>query len=201
MSAEYLDPTPSRVDFPIINLMDSSTDSSGDDQSNQNIYSHEFFETVTEELRRLATVIFNDSSNQQTLQPTALVNEAWIKLAGKLDVINDRHHFFALAAKVMRQVLADYARGRSREKRGGGRKQLTLGPGSMADVVRNFDAIEFNDALEHLASLNRRHAKVAELRLLGAMSVIEIADHLGIGEATVKRDWQMAKLWLMRELA
>ncbi|PCI11666.1 RNA polymerase subunit sigma-70 [bacterium] len=181
--------------------MGHSPDNSGDDQPYLGAFSPELFETVTDELRRLATVIFNDSSGQQTLQPTALVNEAWIKLAGKLDGINDRHHFFALAAKVMRQVLADYARGRSREKRGGGRKQLTLGPGSMADVVRNFDAIEFNDALEHLASLNGRHAKVAELRLLGAMSVIEIADHLGIGEATVKRDWQMAKLWLMRELA
>lgn len=181
--------------------MDTSTDSSGDDQTNQRIYSHELFETVTEELRRLATVIFNDSSGQQTLQPTALVNEAWIKLAGKLDGVNDRHHFFALAAQVMRQVLADYARGQSREKRGGGRKRLTLCPGSMMDAVSSFDVIEFNDALEHLACLNGRHAQVVELRLLGAMSVVEIADQLGIGEATVKRDWQMAKLWLIRELS
>lgn len=189
------------MDFAIINPMDSSTDRSGDDQINQNICSHELFEIVTEELRRLATVIFNDSSDQQTLQPTALVNEAWIKLSGKLDGINDRHHFFALAAQVMRQVLADYARGQSRDKRGGDRKRVTLGPGSMGDAVSSFDMIEFNDALEHLSSLNIRHAKVAELRLLGAMSVLEIADQLNIGEATVKRDWQMAKLWLIRELS
>lgn len=181
--------------------MDSPTNYSDGDQARQTIYSHELFETVTNELRRLATVIFNDSSGQQTLQPTALVNEAWIKLSGKLDGVNDRHHFFALAAQVMRQVLADYARGQSREKRGGGRKRLTLGPGSMADAVSSFEVIEFNDALEHLASLNGRHAKVAELRLLGSMTVVEIANLLGIGEATVKRDWQMAKLWLIRELS
>ncbi|MBL4592066.1 MAG: sigma-70 family RNA polymerase sigma factor [Phycisphaerales bacterium] len=181
--------------------MESPKDNSGGDQVRPIAYSHELFETVSDELRRLATVVFNDSSGQKTLQPTVLVNEAWIKLAGKLDGINDRHHFFALAAQVMRQVLADYARGQSRAKRGGGRKRLTLGPGSMADAVSSFDMIEFNDALEHLASLNRRHAQVAELRLLGAMSVDEIADQLGIGEATVKRDWQMAKLWLMRELS
>lgn len=181
--------------------MDSPTNYSDSDQARQTIYSHELFETVTDELRRLATVIFNDSSGQQTLQPTALVNEAWIKLAGKLDGVNDRHHFFALAAKVMRQVLADYARGQSRERRGGGRKRLTLSPGLMSDAVSSFEVIEFNDALENLASLNGRHAQVAELRLLGALSVVEIADQLGIGEATVKRDWQMAKLWLIRELS
>lgn len=181
--------------------MGGLSDMPADDHSGSPEFSNDFFASVTDELRRLATVIFNDSTGQKTLQPTALVNEAWLKLAGKLDNINDRQHFFALAAKAMRQVLADHARHQSRDKRGGGRKRLTLGPGSIADVVSEFDAIEFNDALEHLASLNARHAQVAELRLLGAMSVVEIADHLGIGEATVKRDWQMAKIWLMREMA
>lgn len=181
--------------------MGGLSDMPEDDHFHPPEFGNDFFATVTDELRRLATVIFNDSSGQKTLQPTALVNEAWLKLAGKFDGISDRHHFFALAAKAMRQVLADHARRQSRDKRGGGRKRLTLGPGSMADAVSEFDAIEFNDALDHLASLNARHAQVAELRLLGAMSVIEIADHLGIGEATVKRDWQMAKIWLMRELA
>jgi RNA polymerase sigma factor (TIGR02999 family) len=184
----------------ILVCMEESLNTPSDERSCESSLGHQFFANATDELRRLAQVIFSDSASQKTLQPTALVNEAWLKLAGKLNGVNDRHHFFALAAKAMRQVLADHARGQSRDKRGGGRKRLTLGPGSIADAMSEFDAVEFNDALEHLASLNQRHAQVAELRLLGAMSIADVAVHLGTSEATVVRDWRMAKLWLIREL-
>jgi RNA polymerase sigma-70 factor (ECF subfamily) len=170
-------------------------------EPNPEILDDEIFGSVTAELHRLALVVFHSNNGDRILQPTALVNEAWLKLAGKLGQLNSKPHFFALAAKAMRQVLVDYARSESSEKRGGARKRLTLRPDALAGGSVDFDALELNDAIERLSVLNERHARVAELRLFGSLSVVEIATLLEIGEATAKRDWRMARLWLKRELS
>ena len=165
------------------------------------VFEDEIFGSLTAELHRLASVIFHGNNGERILQPTALVNEAWLKLAGKLGHLNNKQHFLALASKAMRQVLSDYARSESSDKRGGTRKRLTLRPDALADEAIEFDAMELNDAIDRLSVLNERHARVAELRLFGSLSVAESAALLEISEATAKRDWRMAKLWLMRELA
>ncbi len=158
------------------------------------------FEIVHDELRDLAASIHRRGAGARTLQATALVNETWLKLEGRLGGVQDRQHFLALAALAMRQVLADYARSKLREKRGGGRQRFTISVEAEAGTDREFDAIEFHDALDRLSELNERHARVAELRLLGSLRVPEIAELLGVSEPTVKRDWQVARLWLAREL-
>ena len=158
------------------------------------------FEMVHAELGRLAAVVFSGQRPGHTLQPTALVNEAWLKLAGGLGAVEDRHHFFALAAQSMRQILADHARGRGRRKRGGGQRRVTLSTGALAGVEDALDLVAFHDALSTLAELNPRHAEVVELRVLGALTIPEIAGRLGASPATIKRDWSVARLWLLREL-
>ncbi len=158
------------------------------------------FDSLYSELRNLAGVVFAEQKYSHTLQPTALINEVWIKLAGKVDRINDRPHFFALAAKAMRQVLADHARSNNRIKRGGNAFKLTFSEGSFGDPDTAFDLVDFHDSLEKLGQLNKRQAAVAELRLLGALSIVEISIMLGIHERTAKRDWRIARLWLLDEL-
>lgn len=159
------------------------------------------FQELDGELRGLARAVFADQHASHTLQPTVLINEAWLKLSGHKELVNDRQHFLALAAKVMRQILADHARAKSATKRGGRRAKLTLVEGSVASDMPELDAIAFHDALEHLSSLNQRHAEVVELRLLGTLRIHEIAELLGMSENTVQRDWQAARLWLRREFS
>ena len=159
------------------------------------------FHDLNDELRGLAGAIFSDQHASHTLQPTVLINEAWLKLSGKPNVVNDKQHFLALAAKVMRQILADHARGKSAIKRGGQRATLTLHEGSVASDFPVLDVVAFHDALERLSALNQRHAEVVEYRILGTLRISEIADLLGVSENTVHRDWQAARLWLRRELA
>ncbi|MBL4590427.1 MAG: sigma-70 family RNA polymerase sigma factor [Phycisphaerales bacterium] len=158
------------------------------------------FNELYAEIRSLAGNVFADQGKVHTLQPTALVNEIWIKLSGSINNVENRTHFFALAAKAMRQVLTDHARHAKREKRGGNAFRLTFSDNQFIAVGDEIDLVTFNDALEHLSTLNERHAKVAELRLLGSLSVQEIANLLDINERTVKRDWQAARLWLLGEL-
>lgn len=168
---------------------------SGDDSVDQ------LFQELNSELRGLAGAIFTDQHVSHTLQPTVLINEAWLKLSGKNSLVNDKQHFLALAARVMRQILADHARGKSALKRGGHRTTLTLHDGNVASQLPDLDAIAFHDALERLSQLNRRHAEVVEYRILGTLRIPEIAEILGVSENTVLRDWQAARLWLRRELA
>ena len=159
------------------------------------------FQELNSELRGLANVIFAGQHASHTLQPTVLINEAWLKLSGRGNLVNDKQHFLALAARVMRQILADHARGKSALKRGGPRATLSLHEGSVASELPDLDAIAFHDALERLSQLNRRHAEVVEYRILGTLRIPEIAEILGVSENTVLRDWQAARLWLRRELA
>jgi RNA polymerase sigma-70 factor (ECF subfamily) len=158
------------------------------------------FSLFESELRHLAQVVFSEQARSHTLQPTALISEAWLKLSGKTDAVESRQHFFALAARVMRQVLTDHARNKNALKRGGSGHRLTFCESDFCRADAEYDLLHFEDALSRLDSLNRRHAEIVELRLLGMLSIPEIAGLTGVSERTVKRDWQAARLWLMSEL-
>jgi len=152
------------------------------------------------ELRALASRRMRNEAQQHTLQPTALVNEAYLRLMRGPAVINDRCHFFALAARAMRNILCDHARHKHAGKRGGrmDRVTLELAPGvGPVDV----DVIALDEALTALAKLDPRAAQVVELRFFGGLTVDETAQVLEVAPDTVARDWRMARTWLLRELA
>jgi RNA polymerase sigma-70 factor (ECF subfamily) len=153
-----------------------------------------------DELHGVAARAFRREGAAHTLQPTALLHEAWLKLAGNLDLVRDRQHFFAVAARAMRQVLADHARKRGTAKRGGGVRPQLL-EDDVAGTYETSDLVALDDSLNRLAELNERHARVVELRIFGALTVNEAADELGVSRSTVETDWVMARAWLRRELA
>jgi len=155
---------------------------------------------IYDEMSGIARGVFARQRAGHTLQPTALVHEAWLKLAGNLQGAKDRTHFFVIAAKAMRQVLTDHARGRGRQKRGADAHRVTLGAFSEPSTSDEFDLVALDDSLRRLAELDERQAKIAELRLLGSLTIPETAEVLGISTSTVDEDWAMAKAWLRREL-
>ncbi|GAB5495008.1 MAG: ECF-type sigma factor [Phycisphaerales bacterium] len=159
-----------------------------------------FFVQFESELRGLASAVFSGQDASHTLQPTALISEAWLKLAGNIDAVESRQQFFALAARVMRQVLIDHARSKNALKRGGIGCRVTFDESQFGDLDAGFEISSLNDALTKLETLNRRHAEIVELRLLGMLTISEIAGLTGVSERTVKRDWQAARLWLINEL-
>ena len=171
-------------------------DSQADDQ---------LFDLVYQELRGLAHALFSSQNPRNTLQPTALVHEAWIKMAGHLDGLESRRHLMAVSARAMRQVLADRAKGAMRQKRGGGAAVVTLQESAVAvgagGAQADFDLVALDRALAKLSELNARHAQIVVLRLLGSLTVQEIADDLGISKRTVEEDWTFARTWLRRELS
>jgi RNA polymerase sigma-70 factor (ECF subfamily) len=148
------------------------------------------------ELRRLANYYMQQERTGHTLQATALVHEAYIRLLGaeKLDLLN-RAHFFAVAAQVMRNLLVDHARARQRVKRGGG-CMVSLDEAASLAAAGTEELLAIHDALEVLARIDPRQSRIVELRYFGGLSVQEIAAVLEISERTVKREWQMAKAWL-----
>jgi len=155
---------------------------------------------VYEELRRLAHHYMRGERVGHTLQTTALVNEVYLRLAG----INglqwrDRTHFFAMAGRLMRRVLVDYARRHGRDKRGGGVSVTTLDDHAVT-TEPSVDIIALDAALEHLAAVDPQQSQIVELRFFGGLSIEETAEALGISPATVKRDWTTAKMWLHHEL-
>ena len=153
------------------------------------------------ELRRIADQLFARQPAHHTLQPTAVVHEAYLKLADRIDVHwNDRQHFLALAAKVMRELLADYARRRNALKRGGGVRRLTLIEEAAADDPP-MDLVEFHDALAQLETLNARHAQIIELSVLAGLNAAEIAEQIKVSRRTVELDLRAARAWLRSELS
>ena len=156
---------------------------------------------VYEELRRLARHYMRGERDGHTLQTTALVNEAYLRLAG-IDGLQwrDRAHFFAMAATLMRRVLVDYARQRARDKRGAGLSVTSLDENVKAPEPP-VDVMALDQALERLGRVDPRQSHIVELRFFAGLSVEETAEVLGISPATVKRDWATAKLWLYNELA
>lgn len=156
---------------------------------------------VYDELRRIARAHLARERPDHTLQATALANEAYLKLtAGSGLKIEDKRHFFALAGRYMRQILVDHARAKYANKRGGRAVRIQFDESAHVGLADNPGLIDLDDALVDLAALDPRQASVVELRFFGGMSVVETAFALDCSEATVKRDWSMAKAWLRREL-
>jgi RNA polymerase sigma factor (TIGR02999 family) len=157
--------------------------------------------TVYSELKRLARSHMRGLRQDQTLQPTALVHEAYIKLTGASRIDwTDRHHFFCLASQAMRQVLVDYARKRLSQKRGGQARVLLLDETLVANKGTATEILEVNDALERLSEFEPRVFQVINLRFFGGLSVDETAKVLGISARTVKREWRVGRAWLRGEL-
>lgn len=155
---------------------------------------------VYDHLRRVATRLWSESNGAATVQPTMLVHEVYLRLARDPDrTWANRAHLVAVAARAMRQVLADRARRRSAIKRGGGLDAVTLsGLGTADDPL---DLISVDDALRELEALDARRAEVFTLRALGGMEVLEVAELLGVSPRTVKSDWRVARAWLGSRLA
>ena len=156
---------------------------------------------VHHELRRLARSYLRRERDSHTLQTDALVNEAYVRLIDLRRIAwRDRTHFFALAARLMRHILVDYARSRQYQKRGGNLQRVPLELANLA-VDRSGDLVALDDALAALAAVDPRKAQVVELRHFGGLSVAEVAEVLTVSEQTVMRDWRLAKIWLLRQLS
>lgn len=156
-----------------------------------------------DELRGIAAGLFRNERAGHTLQPTAVVNEACARLlAGQTLPPMERAQFFALAARVMRNVLIDHARAAGREKRGGDRQRVTLGdPASTrTESIGLDDLAALDEALDELAKLDERKAKLVELRFFGGLGLEQAAEFLGIARSTASDDWRMARAWLLRRL-
>lgn len=153
------------------------------------------------DLRRLAVSHLGGERRDHTLQPTALVHEAYVKLLDQRSTAwTDRLHFFAVASRIIRRILIDHARARDADKRGGGRTRVSLEGMDIAGGEREVDLLALNEALEELAQLDEQQAKVVELRYFGGCTVEDVAQILGIGRRTVDRDWQAARAWLFVRL-
>jgi RNA polymerase sigma factor (TIGR02999 family) len=157
---------------------------------------------VHQELRRLARLQMRGERDNHTLQTTALVNEAFIRLVDLRRIRwQDRAHFLALSARLMRRILVDHARSRHYRKRGGGAVNVALDDSIDMSRERGADLVALDDALESLARVDPRKGQVVELRFFGGLSVDETAEALGISAETVLRDWRFAKVWLLREVS
>lgn len=156
---------------------------------------------IYDDLRALASRYMRNEPADHTLQPTALVHEAFLRLVDT-DRIEwqTRAHFLAVAARTMRRILVDHARRRRAIKRGGGHK-VTLVEGLAFNEQRPLDLVALDDALARLAAMDERQSSVVELRFFGGLAVEEIAVVLGVSTATVKRDWRFARAWLLHELS
>jgi len=158
---------------------------------------------VYAELRQMAARFLNSERVGHTLDPNALVHELWMRLVGGDPVaFQNRAHFWAIAAQTMRRILIDHARARARNKRGGPQQQVSL---SAVDgwnpVTLDEDLLDLDQALSKLAGADPRAARVVELRFYGGLPEEEVADALGVSVITVKRDWKVARAWLMNRLA
>ena len=156
---------------------------------------------VYDELRRLAHHFMEGQRPNHTLQTTALVNEAYLRLADQTNPRwQSRAHFFAVAARAMRQILVSYARSNQAQKRGGGAFKIELDEAAILSPEQSKEIIDLNEALERLGTLDSRKAQVVELKFFGGLNYDEIAKVLKIARMTVRRDWEFARIWLYREL-
>jgi RNA polymerase sigma factor (TIGR02999 family) len=156
---------------------------------------------VYEELRRLAHHFMEGQRPEHTLQTTALVNEAYLRLADQTDPRwQNRAHFFAVAARAMRQILVNYARSSRAQKRGGGALKVELDEGAIVSPEQSKAIVDLHEALERLGTLDSRKARVVELKYFGGLNHDEIAEVMKISTVTVRRDWVFAKAWLHNEL-
>lgn len=159
-------------------------------------------ELVYGELRRLAHGYMKNERSDHTLQATALVHEAYIQLVDWKNVSwQNRAHFFAAAAQMMRRILVDHARERKAQKRGGGLRTIALDEAVSFPHSNDLDIVSVDDALLELASFDPQQARIVELRFFGGLTIEETAHALTISESTVKRDWQIAKAWLFNRIS
>jgi len=156
---------------------------------------------VYEELRRLAHHYMEGQRPNHTLQTTALVNEAYLRLADQTNPNwQSRAHFFAVAGRAMRQIVVDYARSYQSQKRGGGAFKIELDEAAILSPEQSKEIVDLHEALERLAALDSRKAQVVELKYFGGLNYDEMAEVLKISRVTVRRDWEFAKVWLYTEL-
>ncbi|PYJ66187.1 MAG: RNA polymerase subunit sigma-70 [Verrucomicrobia bacterium] len=156
---------------------------------------------VYEELRRVAHHHLSGQRRDYTLQTTALVNEAYLRLADQTNPRwQNRAHFFAVAARAMRQILVSYARSQQAQKRGGGALKIDLDEAALVSPEESKEIVDLHEALETLATLDSRKAQVVELKYFGGLNYDEIAEVLKISRITARRDWEFAKVWLYTEL-
>ncbi len=156
---------------------------------------------VYSELHRLARRYMSREQTGHVMKTTELIHEAYFKIA-EVDALDwhDRNHFFAIAARQMRRILVDYARARDSEKRGGGRRQVTLDEQCIGTAREDIDVVMLDEVLEQLARFDSRKAKVIELRFFGGLTVAETANFLEVSPDTVLRDWRLARAWLLRRM-
>lgn len=157
---------------------------------------------VYSELHRLARRYMGRERTGHTLQTSALVNEAYIRLIDWKNIQwQNRAHFFAVSAQLMRRILVDFARSRTYAKRGGAARNVSLEEATVVSREKSADVVALDDALDSLAQLNERQSRVVELRFFGGLSLEEIAEVLQVSVGTVRRDWSLARAWLHRELS
>ena len=157
---------------------------------------------VHQELRRLAHRHMRGERHRVTLQTTALVNEAYVRLVDSRNVKwQNRAHFLAISSQLMRRILVDMARSRRSQKRGGEAEQISLDEGMVVSTEPGKDLIALDEALKALTEMDERKGKVVEMRFFGGLSAKETAEVLGVSEDTVLRDWRLSKAWLLRELS
>jgi RNA polymerase sigma-70 factor, ECF subfamily len=167
----------------------------GDDRA-----AEELLPLVYQELHRLARSYMRRERAEHTLQPTALINEAYMRLVHDDIDWQNREHFIGVAANVMRRVLVDYARARKAKMRGGELRRVELEEGLAISKERTEEMLALDEALDRLTETNPRQAKVVELRYFGGLSIEQIAAVLAIAPRSVKRDWALARIWLFKEL-
>lgn len=155
---------------------------------------------VYEQLRAVARSMMLNARHGHTLQATAVANEAWIRLYRSGVTISDRGAWFGLASRVIRQVLVDHARRKSRQKRGGGATVLSLDDRSAPDAQNSIDLVALDEALKELAAFGPRQARVVELRFFGGMTMSEIAEVIGVSKRTIENDWAAARAWLRQRI-
>ena len=161
----------------------------------------QLFPVIYDELHRIAVGVFRREGVHHTLQPTAIVHEAYLRLTGQGKIQwRSRKHFFSIAARLMRQVLVDHARQVHRLKRGGGAQRVTLEEAGLVIPGRTTDVLALDTALEQLAAFDQRKAKVVELRFFGGLTAEEVAEQMHLSRATVTREWRCARAWLLAEL-
>ncbi|HEX8878180.1 MAG TPA: sigma-70 family RNA polymerase sigma factor [Phycisphaerales bacterium] len=157
---------------------------------------------IYQDLRRLALAHMSEERRDHTLQATALVHEAYVKLIDQRNTNwNDRVHFFSVASRIVRRILIDHARARNAEKRGGPATRVAIGEQDIAAPQQDLDVIALHEALEELASLDEQQARIVELRYFGGCTIEEIAELLKVGKRTVDRQWLAAKTWLFDRLS
>lgn len=163
---------------------------------------NELLPLVYDELRRLARSYMRRERSSHTLQPTALVHEAYMRLMGQGEIdFQNRAHFFGVSARLMREILVEYARAKNRLKRGGeNQTQIELDAAISLDIRKEIDTVAVDDALSRLEALDERQAKIVEMKFFAGMTIEEIGEVLDISPATVKREWTSAKLLLSRML-